>query len=573
MITLLLGMTAFAVDLGVLYNERRQDQSAVDAGALSAARLIIQGEDNQAIFEEIVERTYQNLWAPNFSLDEWYAMFDTCEDPSAAAAGYPDPLQLPSLYSSPGGTLFMSDTVECVSFDDAADPHAMRVHLPVIHVEAIFAALLGIDGWPSSAFAEVGISDPREVGGVLPFGLPSSVADDAEVCIKDGPNSPNNVCDGGDSGNYGPLDMSIFGRLSLPTDCAGSGSSADRTAANTAQGLDHFLEAAATDPPLVIVAEEPECEGDQADDPNAADTDTGFDTNAVHLGFIGNAGETKSGVSLPEDLDGRLIGIHPSLDAAYHPGSVNEVEVQDEHFVEDVPLWYFLTPTLDAGVDPDTEVPIRCMPFLFDDASNPWTQANLETALVNRTGMTSAQWGDWTDPAEGHLEYPVDFRQSEHMRNCLDDWRNGLLVPGVLPNGYPYASVLFAKDTITGDGYLDDDGTEHTVYDLEYSGRFGWVPVLWDATFPTGTKQVYFKAFQPVFFNQIFAGCKGGGSGECDFVHSPGEGLTGTKGDLASNGKIDGVSAYSIQIGMLPTELQEAQQLHLTEIPPVELTR
>ncbi len=562
MLVVLVGAVAFAVDLGILYNERRQDQTSVDAAALSGARLMIEGASADDIFEDIVELSYSNLWSPDFDLEAWYAMWDGCADGAAAGAGYGDVLALSSGYTSPGGTVFGGTSVECVTFDDAADPARMRVHLPDITVDAVFASVLGVDGWPSSAFAEVGIADPRDVGGVLPYGLPSGSAGYSEVCIKASVQSPS-VCKGGTTGNYGPLDLSVFGLLDAPTDCAGTSSSASRTVINTAQGLDHMLSVTDGDPPIStpIVAEQAECNGDQADDPNTADTDTGVDTNGFSLGMLGHTGESVGSIDLPSGVDGRLRGISPALDAVYEPATTNTIVVQPTREIEDVPLWAFLSDDLVPGVDPANTVPVRCLPEVYDTFAS---QAALEDVLDD-FGLGSAQYGWWT----ASLTYPVNLATTANLRGCFDDYNTGLLVPGVPPSGVPYEAVLFGKDSITGDAYTDGDGISHTVYDIEYSRRFGWMPVIWDNTFPNGTSEVHFKTFAPVFINTIFSKCQG--TGYCDMIHSPGEAIVGSA--MAANDKLDAATGFNIQMPMLPLEVRDSMQRQLTDVPPVQLLR
>lgn len=562
LLVVLVGAVAFAVDLGILYNERRQDQTSVDASALSGARLMLEGASTDAMFEDIVELSYANLWSPGFDLDTWYAMWDGCVDGGAAASGYGDELVLSPGYASPGGTAFGDTSVGCVTFDDAADPERMRVHLPEITVDAVFASVLGVDGWPSSAFAEVGIADPRGPGGVLPYGLPSGSTGYSEVCIKASSQGPSE-CDGGTTGNYGPLDLSVFGLLDAPVDCAEVGNKASRAAINTAQGLDHMLSTTDGNPPIAtpIIREDAECLGDQEDDPNTADTDTGVDTGAFWLGMLGDVGESSGTLDLPEGVDGRLRGIHPALDAVYEPATTNTIAVQSSREIEDVPLWAFLSDDLVPGVDPATTVPARCLPEVFDTFA---TQAELEDVLAD-AGLGAAQYGWWT----ASLTYPVDLATTQNLRGCFDDYNTGLLVPGVAPSGVPYESVLFGRDAITGDGYTDSDGVSHTIYDIEYSRRFGWMPVIWDTTFPGGESQVHIKAFAPVFINTIFAKCKG--SGECSMIHSPGEAIVGSK--MATNDKLDAASGFNIQMPMLPLEVRDSLQRTLSDVPPVELIR
>jgi hypothetical protein len=571
MMVVLLGFTAFAVDLGILYNERRQNQSAADNGALSGGRVMIGNGAPDDIFADVARVTYANMGNTPITEGDWWHMLAgtngeaECDDTGAADAGFPDALVLDDSVDVPGGgTVPDGTTVECITFDDAEDPTRMRVHLPVIEVEAVFAQVLGVDGYESSAFAEVGIYNPRDVGGVLPFAVAAASVSLAEICLKADSQGSLPQCDGGTTGNYGRLDLSVFGFLNAPEDCAGTGDADEPLAINTAQGLDHYLALSPTPIPSPIYTDATECMTDKDDDPNEADTQTGNAASGFNAGLIGFDGESVGSATLPTGLQGRLMGIHPSLDAAYDVGATNTVQVSDDgRAVEDVPLWFFLTPTLSPGTDLATTVPIRCLPETFDQFA---TQDELEDVLDAYPGLTAATYGGWTSG----LTYPVDLATVDHLRGCFDDYKSGTLVPGIPPAGTPYTSVLFGKNTIVGDDYVDDDGVTHTVYDIEYSGRFGWMPVIWDETFPNGNSSVHFKEFQPIFIQTLFGNCTGNPK-TCGFLYNPGEAFD--PADRMANTDLGAASAMAIQLDMLPVDVQNAQQQKLLDDPPVRLMR
>lgn len=589
MMVLLLAFTAFAVDLGILYSERRQDQSAVDNGALSGGRVMIGNGSPEDVFSDIASVTYANMGTPSFDEDTWWSMIagvngeENCLDDDAVGEGFPDPLELSGSISAPGGATIPAGTVvECINFDDADNPSRLRVHLPMIQVEAIFAQVVGINGYESSAFAEVGVSNPRDIGGVLPFAIAAASTGLSEVCLKADSQSEYEGCDSGTTGNYGRLDLSVFGFLNAPEDCAGTGNADDPLAINTAQGLDHYLALSPTATPSPIYTDASECTGAKDDDPNEAETQTGNAANGFNAGLIGFDGESVGSVDLPTGLQGRLMGINPKLDASYQPGVTNTIKVSnDDRFIEDVPLWQFLTQDcedepllpgcLEPGTPSGTTVPIRCLPGTFAVL----TQAELEAYLNTFPGLTSATYGSWTTP--GQIAESLTYTgpggtwngaTTEHMNACFDDYNDGILVPP-FAGGSPYTATMFAKDTITGDNYVDDDGVQHTVYDIEYSHRFAWMPVIWDETFPNGSSAVHFKEFKPVFVNRTFGKCTGNPK-VCDFQHSPGEAIDGV---LMSGADMGAASAMAITMTMLPVDVQEAQQKKLLDDPPVRLMR
>ena len=67
---LFLGMTAMAIDLGLAFNERRQDQSSVDSGVMAGALGAINGSN--ALRDDALDYVRQNL-PTTFSDADWQA--------------------------------------------------------------------------------------------------------------------------------------------------------------------------------------------------------------------------------------------------------------------------------------------------------------------------------------------------------------------------------------------------------------------------------------------------------------------------------------------------------------------
>ncbi len=248
---LLLGMAAIAVDLSAGFNERRQDQTAVDLGALSGAvqfyatppsgtsREVSVATETLAIVRANLDTTYTNA--------EWQTLWQTCTDPTKNTGQF----EWQSIKSPFGGT---PTTLDCISLDPGeavADPSAptgqrliaaIRVKLPDQIIEAMFGKVIGTSELTTSAYAIAALS-PRSGGGILPFALYSGAADGGITCLSN--NSGGTAvlpCGGPSSGNFGSLNSPIFGDVDsgIASNCGGNPAN-QVLAYNIAAGLDHIV--------------------------------------------------------------------------------------------------------------------------------------------------------------------------------------------------------------------------------------------------------------------------------------------------------------------------------------------
>ena len=150
--------TAFAVDLGKVYAERRHDQGAVDASATSGAVQFLSLQSQQHAVDEIVDKVERNLGR---SVD-W--------------TGCTDANQLDRTATE----FSLTPATPCISFSSGFN--RLRVRLPDQVIATSLAGVIGIDSFTSSAFAEVTIA-PRG-GGSLPFVVLAGNGPGDDVCLR-----------------------------------------------------------------------------------------------------------------------------------------------------------------------------------------------------------------------------------------------------------------------------------------------------------------------------------------------------------------------------------------------------
>ncbi|MCB1262590.1 MAG: Tad domain-containing protein, partial [Acidimicrobiales bacterium] len=161
LMAILVGMVGFAVDLGLAFNERRQDQASVDSAVLSGAyEWLALGGSEQAIFDEVVRLSYEDIDTSGMSATEWEAMWAGCTDPDAAGRGFTNPISA----SINGGA---PQDIACITIKGGSSEQ-LRVRLPNQPVPTLFAGLLGFDTFQISAFAEAG-GDVGDSSAVIPF--------------------------------------------------------------------------------------------------------------------------------------------------------------------------------------------------------------------------------------------------------------------------------------------------------------------------------------------------------------------------------------------------------------------
>ena len=331
---LLMGFTAVAVDSGILFNDRRQQQSAADGGALAAvqvaktglptveciglsgtARAACRGAE-EAI--DVVEGTLPGRYA---LVGDW----DTCVDAAK-----------PAEYTQ------SSTLSDCISFTD--NLQKARVVLPGTDVETSFARVIGVNTVRVGAFAEAKL-DINQSGGVIPFAVGPSGAGTSQACFK--ANSTSNLdiapCSSGVSGNYGELKVFTYGNSTMGTVELCSGGNDQRMSTNIMLGSDHPLELTGASPG--VVNDDTNCPliGNPVDE---VGTEPGNAVGAIEDGFFNGI------AALP--WEGRLLC--KNGDASENPaqGFVSNdcanINTWMPETLDNTPLWDFIVPGANAEV-------------------------------------------------------------------------------------------------------------------------------------------------------------------------------------------------------------------------------
>lgn len=240
---LLMGMAAIAIDSGILYNDRRQQQSAADGGALAAvqfakttlptAMCTAYSGFNRATCRGAEEA----IDVANGTLNNRYtnAAWAACTDPNR-------PVEFTRI----------SPITPCVSFTQ--NFQKARVRMPGTDVETTFGKVIGFNSARVGAFAHAN-ADLNQSGGVLPFAVGPTGAASSQTCLVANPATTLDVapCNGPVEGNFGKLNVYIYNNATLgtPSDC-GTLSNTLRMATNIIVGSDHPLELASKTTPGTV---------------------------------------------------------------------------------------------------------------------------------------------------------------------------------------------------------------------------------------------------------------------------------------------------------------------------------
>lgn len=225
----LLGFAALAVDAtGLGFNERRQDQSAADVGALAAVQFAVTtnlGNGCTGSNAQIARcnGAHEAIEVANATLDDpTLANWSDATKCGSPPAGYTATVVSP-----------------CVAFNSNLDRAWVRV--PTIESETSLGKAVGFDSISTTADAIAGTEyDPP--GGVLPFLLPGNAASANYNCLKASANPNFGSCeDLPVVGNFGSGDIFLYGNSFLGYSEKCSGDTNGRLIANIARGADHPL--------------------------------------------------------------------------------------------------------------------------------------------------------------------------------------------------------------------------------------------------------------------------------------------------------------------------------------------
>ena len=340
---LFLGIAAMAIDLGLGFNERRQDQSAVDSGVMAGALSAVEGQ--AAVVARALEFAESNL-PTTYLPGDWQTLWEGCVDPAAErnAGGF----NFVAL-DAPPGWVPVDSANWCISFESARG--LLRVKTPTQLVPTTFGRVLGVDELRTGAFAVAHLSLAGD-GGILPFGLGLNA--NGHECLSSAPfGLVAAPCRGPASGNFGHLDGPTFGNLEIPTNGCDFAPKGAILAQNIAHGYDHIV---VTKPDNLAAGEvRDECFNPLVDTLN---TLTGFRANDVEDGLIG-----------PVPPDG--IYVYPARLGLSGP----TISIKGRP-VNNSALWsYLLDPSLSTSYGPDPlldDGPTICAPATFDDSMPPF---------------------------------------------------------------------------------------------------------------------------------------------------------------------------------------------------------
>lgn len=326
----LLGFAAIVIDAtGLGFNERRQDQSAADVGALAAVQFAVptdlgNGCTGSAFARSVCNGAHEAIEVANATLDD-----PTLADWSnGSLCGTP-----------PAGFSTVASVSNCIAFNSNAQRAWVRI--PTISRATFIAGAIGFDSISTSADAIAGAT-VNPPGGVLPFLLPGSAAATNYNCLKAGANPKFGPCDDAPViGNFGSADFFLYGDADKLWTAKCSGDTNGRLVANIARGVDHPL---STHPTGVGagVEESPNCPVFSAQ-PNMVDSQTGIGSNLE---------------------DGLLYGASSYASSSY-PGKIQKgtgYTVRSSGgskaaaIVDNDPLWSYLKPTNTGSCSPSVAV-------------------------------------------------------------------------------------------------------------------------------------------------------------------------------------------------------------------------
>lgn len=360
----LMGFAALALDSGLGFDDRRQQQSAADVGSLAAVQFArtglvathpdcggLTGSDLAACrgAEEVLD-VVEGTLPGRYSDVEWNACVDSTKPAEYVRAS------------------FISD---CITFTN--NFQKVRVVLPGSDVDTAFGRILGVDSIRVGAFAEASM-DLDIVGGVLPFAVGPSGASADHACFLAQATANLDIypCTSSTQGNFGKLSLHLYGNETYETPQACSGSNAARMATNIITGSDHPLELASTTPGSTV--------NDNTNCPvitnpvDEVETWTGNAAGALATGLF-------DGISSP-DLEGRLRckgSLSSDTSREEYPlgtySSTDCVQVNDLHpeELDHSGLWDYIAP----GASSDIASADDCAP----GGGNIVNRSEMETCL------------------------------------------------------------------------------------------------------------------------------------------------------------------------------------------------
>ncbi|MEN8040224.1 MAG: pilus assembly protein TadG-related protein [Actinomycetota bacterium] len=380
LIIVLFGFTAIGVDISAAYAERRQAQSAADAGVLAGALMYLDPATatGDAVAQKVKDFVAQNAPGIPPTDADWIA----CTDPDK-------PAEYASIENA--GGIAISD---CISLKQVAgEPALLRVRMPNWDMPTSFAGVIGFDTVAVSATATAELRYQEEQK-ILPFSIPANA--DTEECMGTSPSGllPGDFatapCGGPAQGNFGLIESPWFGAgdphfTDAERNCGNSGSQETvdtRSLHHLAYGLDHLITAWPTPPAPPAVGNQ-----NGGNDPGADSCDSA-DNGIVPYIIATDTGNTNSPAGRAI-LEEGMMGNDPSITSGSLPGKLRQPSSPSSsgtrmdfvtsgwnRSLDNVGLWEYLTNTgTPADICDDTQ---------FDNVgSNARTGRALTTQMID----------------------------------------------------------------------------------------------------------------------------------------------------------------------------------------------
>lgn len=390
----ILGFAAVVIDAaGQGFNERRQDQSAADVGALAAVQFAVptnlgNGCSGSVAAIAACNGAHEAIEVANATLD------------SSSSADWSDS----SRCGTPPAGFTATSVSACVAFN--SNLQRAWVRIPTIDRETFIAGVIGFDevSATADAIAGAGINPP---GGVLPFLLPGSAASANYECLKAFPNPNWGPCeDAPISGNFGSADFYMYGNADTGWTQNCSGDTNGRLVANIARGVDHPLSTHPTGSGSGV-EERPNCPVFSAQ-PNIVDSQTGVGSNLEQGLLYGGSSYS------PSSYPGKIQVGSGGYVVRNSGGSTPTAQV------DNTPLWTHL---IDDSADPslagtpcdDDDIASATdavKPGLMDSCLT-WAKGNSRVIFTNGL-RNSIRFGwvplIWQNTFSGNPYYIAEFR-------------------------------------------------------------------------------------------------------------------------------------------------------------------
>jgi Tfp pilus assembly protein PilX len=492
-LVVLLILSAFAIDLGAVYNERRQDQSAADTGALAAAAELTNDESD---IVDAAKDYAEDTLGHSLTGAQWNSCGTDSGALSTVAAG-----------------------ANCITYTD----RQVRVRIPDQFYRTSFGKVAGVDNVRHGAFAIAGLA-PAGFGGVLPFGVTGISSDGGYSCLKSDSNGAASPECGSVTGDFGFLDFTEYtARGGNTGESCGNGQFNERVRRNIALGVDHDLSRQGTEH-LTLVSDPDACSATpNTKEPDSTISQTGNNSSDITDGLF-SATTTFDG-----GLNSRLRQSSPLLFA----GAGSQTTVRGVTLLDDNPLWKFIPPNYGPGEAATADIPVSCKRNQFVDSSNNYTTANL-------TGGTKSLIEAIPSQRDRVLAL---------LTRCIRHYR------GQTWNGQPINANLSTPEATTGCSgpcsdpvfALNSDDEDPDLFDIQYTPRFGYVPQIPNFDPPNNTKRA-FVAFRPIFIQRVTLNAP-----TANVIWDPG--FAPTPNNAGGYQSVRETAAFVFPPGMLPGDL------------------